>query len=185
MNFKTSMTAAASVAAGAVLTIAIAAFAQSSAASDSTTRPIPTQTCVQAMATEMGSHLANFDTENAKRKTLMQTQLAALAAAANITDDTARGEALTKAREDFHAAMKADMEAHKAEREASMAAIKTACGDSFRHGFGMGMMKGPGFFGGPGHGKGFGPHDRHHDDDGDGDGETNDDANANTQTQNQ
>ena len=143
MTIKTSITAAASVAAGAVLTTALAAFAQGGAATSVPAgRPVPTQACVQAIAANMAMHLAEFDAEQAEHKLLMQTHQSALAEAGAIADDAARQAAFQKAHEDFHAAMKSRKDANKEDRQSSRDSLKTACGDSI--GQGKGMLKGPG-----------------------------------------
>lgn len=126
------------------LLIAIPMFAQmagaaSSSASATSTRPVPTQTCVLAMADHETTMLSNIDAMTAAHKAAATAKRDALKAAAALTDETARMEALKKAQETFRAAMAATM---KLKDEAAMTALKTACGDSFPMGMGhMGEMK--------------------------------------------
>lgn len=124
------------------LLIAIPLFAQmAGAASSSPTmaskRPVPTQACVLAMADHETTMLSNIDAMTAAHKAAATTKRDALKAAAALTDDAARMEALKKAQENFRAAMETTM---KAKDETSKAALKAACGDSF--GVGMGHMMG-------------------------------------------
>ncbi len=131
------------------LLIAIPMFAQmaGAASSSSTTmtgkaRPIPTQTCILAMADHETAMLSTIDARTAAHKAAATAKRDALKAAAALTDDTARMEALKKAQETFKAAMESTM---KAKDETAMTALKTACGDSFPMGMGhkggMGDMK--------------------------------------------
>lgn len=126
------------------LLIAIPMFAQMAGAASSssltTTRPVPTQTCVLAMADHETTMLSNIDAMTAAHKAAATAKRNALKAAAALTDDTARMEALKKAQETFRAAMEATM---MAKDGTGMAALKTACGDSFPMGMGhmMGGMK--------------------------------------------
>ncbi len=105
------------------------------------TRPVPSQACVQAMADQDGKFLANVDAMIAAQKAATKAHHDALVAAAAITDDTARGEAIKAAQEALRTAMDAAFKAD--DKKADMDAMKTACGDSFR------------FFGGPGMGGGM------------------------------
>ena len=134
-------------------------------------RPVPSQACVQALASQDDSFLKNIDAMIATHKTAMQAHKDALVAAAQIADDTQRVAALKKANEDFRTAMKAAMDAKKIDHQADIDALKTVCGDSFGpHGMmmhgpggpGMGMMMGKPFGGKGHHMRGPGP-----DDDGD------------------
>jgi hypothetical protein len=141
-------------------------------------RPVPSQACVSAMAAMDDYFLQNADAMIAAHKAATVAHKNALLAAAQLTDETARAEAVKKAQEDMRAAMKAAMDAQGKPTEA-MDALKAACGDTFR-GHGM-MMKGPGMgmFGKP---FGNNHHFRGHDDD-DGDEEANDDAPSSNTTQ--
>lgn len=152
------------VAGSTSLLVAVPFLAQmAGAASGTTTKnilkdaPVLTQVCVQALADQEATMLNSMDARNASQKALMQTHQKALAAAAAITDDTARSEAVKKAQEDMRTAMKAAMDANKPD-ETQMEKMKTACGDSFggKFMFGPGPMgmevHGPRGKGGPGHG---------------------------------
>lgn len=128
------------------LAIAVPLFAQMAGAASSsataTNRPVPTQACVLAMADHETTMLSNIDAMTAAHKAAATAKRDALKAAAALTDDAARMEALKKAQETFRASMETTM---KAKDETSMAALKTACGDSFPMGMGhkggMGDMK--------------------------------------------
>lgn len=118
------------------LVIAVPLIAQVSSAqstSDVATAepPVPTQACVQAMATLESAHLNNFDAMNAQHKQAMQTRVSALTAAAQIEDDAARQDALKQMREDMKSAMDADKDQVPADIQSAMDAVKTACGDTF------------------------------------------------------
>ncbi len=98
-------------------------------------RPVPTQACVQAMANLETAHLASFDEQSAERKAKMLVHRDALVAAAGITDDTQRKDALKTA----HESMRPDGE-QKERPEAittAMEAVKTACGDTLMFKGGM------------------------------------------------
>ncbi|MBP9850265.1 MAG: hypothetical protein KBC47_01080 [Candidatus Peribacteraceae bacterium] len=111
----------------------------SSAATAATkTRPVPTQTCVLAMADHETAMLNTIDANTAARKSAATAKRDALKAASALTDDTARMEAVKKAQEAFRTAMQSTMKPHD---EVAMAALKAACGDSFR---GMGGLGGVG-----------------------------------------
>lgn len=104
-------------------------------------RPIPTQECVQAMASQEGTMLGNLDTHIAAHKAALTAHHAAMVAAASITDETARKEALQDANE----AMRTAMEAAKpdaATMQAAQDALQSACGDGFHMGMGGPMMGG-------------------------------------------
>lgn len=129
-----------SAAAGATtLLIAVPVFAQGAgAASSAKTRTVPTQTCLLAMADHETTMLGSMDAMIAAHKAAATAKRDALKAAAAITDDTARMEALKKAQEDFRTAMEATM---KTKDPAAMDALKEACGDSMPM-VGMGHGKG-------------------------------------------
>lgn len=153
-SFIAGAAAGASSLAVAIPLLAQMAGAQSasSAATDVLkTRPVPSQACVQALATRDASALAQIDTHVAAHKSALQARQSALSAAASITDDTARQEAVKAAHEAFRTAMEASM-GSKEDRQADMEALKTACGDAFRGLGGPGMMGkdmgGPGMKGG-------------------------------------
>lgn len=138
------------------LLIAVPLFAQMAGAASSSattmtgkTRPVPTQTCVLAMADHETSMLSTIDARTAAHKAAAMAKRDALKAAAALTDDTERMEALKKAQEDFKAAMESTM---KTKDETSIAALKTACGDSFPMGMG-GHMGGKEGMKGKMHGK--------------------------------
>lgn len=105
------------------------------------TRPVPSQVCVQAMADQDTKFLANVDAMITTQKAATKAHHDALVAAAAITDDTARGEAIKAAQEALRTAMDAAFKAD--DKKAEMEAMKTACGDN--HFFMMG-----GHMGGPG-----------------------------------
>lgn len=97
----------------------------------------PTQACLQAQVTLADANIANADTMAAKYKARMQKQRDALAVVAAISDDTARGEAMKKMRDDMRTAMQGTMKDEvPVAITSAMQAVKTACGSS------MGMMKG-------------------------------------------
>lgn len=131
------------------LALAVPILAQMVSAASSTagtadilkTRPVPTQACVQAMADQDGKFLASVDAMITAQKAATKAHQNALVAAAAITDDTARAEAIKAAQEAFRTAMEAAFNAD--DKKAEMEAMKTACGDS--HFFMMGaQMGGPG-----------------------------------------
>lgn len=108
----------------------------------SATRPTPTQQCVQAMANAEAIHFSQFDVQSARKKQFVKTRSDGLAAAAAITDEAARKQAL----QDLHSQIKATRDTAGDERpeelKAAHEAVKAACGDLGR--------KGPGkHFGGP------------------------------------
>lgn len=143
------------------LALAVPILAQVSSAatgdgvpSDAMTMPTPTQACAAAMADLEDAHLMHFDEMMTKQKLALQTRRDALTAAALITDDAQRQEAL-KAMHDQMKDMKPDAEDKPADITAAIEAVRAACGDTFGPGMrGMGMMGG---FGGH-HGKGPGFH---------------------------
>ncbi|MDD5055113.1 MAG: hypothetical protein PHZ00_02480 [Candidatus Peribacteraceae bacterium] len=132
------------------------ASAQSSSVSSVSprTRPVPSQACVQSMASAGDTSLSFFDQMNAARKTAVTARSAALKAAAALTDDTARQTAVTKAGEDFRIAMQTAMETKSTAMKSSHDAMQTACGDS--RGFGLMMGKGGRGMMGKGQGQGLG-----------------------------
>ena len=73
------------------------------------TRPAPTQAEVQKMIEQTDLFLKNIDAMTAAQKTSMQALKTALTAAAGITDDTQRAEALKKAHEAMRTSMEATM----------------------------------------------------------------------------
>lgn len=100
--------------------LAIPALAQvSSAATSADTiakhsfvRPIPTQEQVQEMVTRDDAFLQSIDAFVTVQKSATQVHRDALIAAAAITDDTARQEAVEKANTDKRAAMEAFITEH-------------------------------------------------------------------------
>lgn len=131
-----------------VLAIAMPAFAQS-ASTDATTgktRPVPTQACVQAMVTNESLMMQAMDTKQAGLKVAQLAHLNALKAAAALTDETARRDALKKANEDMKTAMQTLMQP-SADMQATRDALKTACGTASGEPGGLGMRDG-----GPGRG---------------------------------
>ena len=116
--------------------IAGAQSVSSAAKLSAKTRPVPTQTCVLAMADHETAMLSNIDAMIAAHKAAATAKRDALKAAAALTDDTARMEALKAAQEAFRTAMESTMKP----KNAAMTTLKTACGDSF--GIGMGHMGG-------------------------------------------
>ena len=117
--------------------IAIPVFAQtSSATSTNPARSAPTQACVQAMAAMEDIMLSNADALFAAHKAAMTAHRDVIKAAAAITDDTKRTEALKKANEDMRIAIESSMQFSDAQKSA-MQAAKTACTGSA-----MGMMHG-------------------------------------------
>ncbi len=125
--------------------------ASSDAASLAGTRslPVPTQACVQALVGRDAAQLSAIDDMTAARKTALQAHKDALAAAATLTDDTARQEAVSQANEAFRTTMQTvrDSDAMQAARDA----MQEECGNAgmgfgnmmkFGNGGGMGMMGG-------------------------------------------
>lgn len=122
-----------------------AATSSSAAAIAADTRPLPTQACVQAMADLETAHLAGFDQDSAERKAKMLARRDALVAAAAITDDAQRAEAMKAA----HESMKPTEERTvPAAIQTAMDAVKTACGDTMMFKGGRGGPMG-GHHGGP------------------------------------
>lgn len=120
------------------------ASAQSAPSANDAARPVPSQVCVQALAAQESTMIANMDSMTAARKAAMQAHQTALSAAASITDDAQRQDALKKANEDMRAAMKTGMDANKETVKSGMDAVKTACGNGgFHLSFGMGGFRGP------------------------------------------
>lgn len=116
----------------AVPLVAQVSNAQSTGSTTSTaTAAIPSQACVEAMANVENVRLSQFDTMNAKRKQSMQTRASALAAAAKITDDTERQDALKQIREDMKTEMESMKDSVPTEIQTAMDAVKTACGNTF------------------------------------------------------
>lgn len=110
------------------LLIAVPVFAQGVGATSSKKgRTAPSQTCVLAMADYETTMLSNIDARTAAHKAAATAKRDALKAAAALTDDTARMDALKKAQEDFRTAMEAMM---KTKDQAAMDTLKAACGDS-------------------------------------------------------
>lgn len=117
----------------AVPILSVAAYAQSSADTDTTNvEAIPSQACVEALADVEQMHLDQFDLMNDKRKENIQQRVTSLRAAAAITSATDRQAALKQMRDAekaLHGTMKEDV---SDELQAAMDAVKTACGDTFK-----------------------------------------------------
>jgi hypothetical protein len=134
------------------LSVPIALQLASAASSDGTSssvtgaksRPVPTQACVQEMASRDDHFLQTVDAMIAAQKAATLEHKNALIAAAQLTDDTQRMEALKAAEEKFRTAMKTVMEANK---PADDGTTTSACGNMMKHGGMMMMHGGPG---GPG-----------------------------------
>ncbi len=112
-------------------------------------RRTPTQECLLAMVSLEDAHLAHFDEMQTTMKQEMQSRRDGLSTVANISDDTARAEALKQMHEDKRAEFEAKELEIPADVEAAQAAVKEACGDTFMffgkgHGPMMKMMHGPG-----------------------------------------
>jgi hypothetical protein len=142
------------------LGLAIPLFVQaaSSSSGSTTSKPAsfnPTQACVQAMAARDENRLSNFDVVMQAEKTALQTRKNALTAAAAITDDVQRKDAVKKANDDFRAAMKTVMDQTKTAQQTTMETIRTACGrgGGMFGGEGLGPMMDKGDFGGFGRGE--------------------------------
>jgi hypothetical protein len=71
-----------------------------------------TQAKVQEMADRDAAFLQNIDAMTAALKTAVEARKTALTAAASITDETARNDAVEKAHDDFRTAMEAFIAAH-------------------------------------------------------------------------
>lgn len=138
---------AGSLAGAGVLSAMSLALAQSPNFADAPVgHPISSADCIGALAAMDAAMLSDFDAMAATRKDALEAHKDALTAAAAITDDAKRQEAVRKAHDDMHAATKAFMESHKNDHQAAMDAVKAACGDGGRHRFGMmrGLMMGMG-----------------------------------------
>lgn len=105
--------------------------------------PAPSQECVSALAARDARELSGMDSRFAAHKNALEARRSALEAAASITDETQRQEAVRAAHEAFRASMESAIgtpEDHEEEKEA----LKAACGDAFRmKAHGMGMHGGP------------------------------------------
>lgn len=130
-------------------TIALAAplFAQGTANTTNTpaTDVIPSQACIEALASQESEQLSRIDAMITAQKDAMSVHQAALKVAAGITDDDERQAAVKKANDIFRASMKSMMESQE-DRTTQREALRTACGDyrAFGMGFGMGMGMGKG-----------------------------------------
>lgn len=113
----------------AVPLLAVGANAQSASSTD-TTQIVPTQQCVETLASIEQMRLDQFDLMNTKRKEAMQSRLNQLKAAAVISDDTARKDALAAIRDSIKDT-RDDLEPSD-EMKTAMEAVKAACGDTFR-----------------------------------------------------
>lgn len=97
------------------------------------TRPVPSQACAVAMADVEDVRLRTMDQMITVQKEAIQQRATALRAAAALTDDTARAEALQK----LHADMRKQKESRESEElTTAMDAMHTDCGDA-AWGFGM------------------------------------------------
>lgn len=119
-------------------------------------RPALSQECVQALVAKNDLMLSTFDETSAARKAAMLSHRAALAAAASITDEAQRQEALQQAHEDFRAAMQGLRPANADQMEAAREAVHEACGGAIGPMGGMGRGKGNGVGGGRMMGGAFG-----------------------------
>ncbi len=117
-------------------------------------RPIPSQECLQAQVAMHDLMSSTMEQTQADRTAAMQTYRDALAAAAKLSDGTARQEALTAAHEAFRTAMEALRPAESDAFTQARDAVRTACGDVDGRGLGIGMGMGGGF--GFGHAMGGG-----------------------------
>ncbi len=97
-------------------------------------RPAPTQQCVQAMANAEAIHFSQFDSQSARQKQFVKMRSDGLAAAAAITDDAARKQALKDLHTQIKAARDAAGDERSAELKAAHEAVKAACGDLGRKG---------------------------------------------------
>lgn len=112
--------------AATLLAASVPAFAQQS---QNANRPAPSTECIEAMAAKSDVFLADIDAKVAAKKSAMQTRKDALLAAAALTDDAARTDAVKKANEAFRNSMKSLRESQSTERKAAIEAVKAACGD--------------------------------------------------------
>jgi hypothetical protein len=139
-------------ASGLAVALAIPAFAQVSGGVTSSTAAMPsdppsmmrmqrnfTQEDIQKMIERDDAFLANIDAVIGAQKTATQSHRAALTAAASITDDTERQEAVQKAHEDMRTAMEAFITAHPEIKDMGM----------MMHFGGKGPGRGPGHMRGP------------------------------------
>lgn len=121
------------------LALAVPILAQVSSAQTeddaATSRPVPTQACLLAMADLEDAHASVMDGMIALHKQQLQARADALRSVAAIADDDERQAALKDMHEDMRDTMK---EATPPEAVmTAMDAVKEACGDVMR-GFGMG-----------------------------------------------
>lgn len=134
------------------LAIPIFVQAASSSSGSTTSKPAsfnPTQACVQALAARDQAKLTTMDSLLQARKSALQSRKDALTAAAAITDDVQRKDAVKKANDDFRAAMKTIMDQTKTAQQTTMDTIRTACGrgGGIFGAKGMGPMMGKDFGG--------------------------------------
>lgn len=101
-------------------------------------RPAPSQACVQALADNDGTFLASIDVMIAAHKSAVLTHKNALTVAAGISDDAARKAAVVAANEAFRTTMMTAKDSQKDAHTAERDALKAACGTSM----GFGMMNG-------------------------------------------
>lgn len=126
--------------------LATAASSASGTKLNADTRPVPSQQCLQAQVAAHDLMATNQEETQAARQAAMKTYRDAIAAAAQITDDAARQEAVQAARDALRTAMQNLMPNQTDAMKTAMQAVRDACGGA-KGGFGMGM----GFKGG------FGP----------------------------
>jgi len=129
----------------AQMALAASADQAVSEAADTGDRPSPSQPCTEAMAHLASAHVDVFDEMSKDRKAKLIPHRDALVAAAGITDDTKRAEALKSAHEAMKPTEKKEI---PAAIQTAMDEVKAACGNTM-------MFKGR--HGGPmsGHGRPF------------------------------
>ena len=124
-------------------------------------RPVPSQTCVQALADREALELTDMDANADARRSAMQTHHEALVAAAAIEDEAQRQAAVEQANETFRTAMQDLMQSQSDAMKTVMETVRTECGGFGGHGKGIGLGMGGGFGGGRmmGEFRGEGMHD--------------------------
>lgn len=128
----------------AQMALAASADQVASEAADAENRPSPSQPCTEAMAHLASAHVDVFDEMSKARKEKMIAHRDALVAAAAITDDAQRAQALKDAHEEMRASKEKEVPAAV---QTAMDEVRAACGDMMkfkgRHGGPMGGHGGP------------------------------------------
>lgn len=130
------------------LCISVPALAQSAGYEQQTqerqpfSRSVPSQACIQAKVALEDAKLADFDAMMARRKQALQNRRAALAAAAILTDESARRQALQAITE--QSSEKHDGQDVPQSIQTAHEAVRTACSNAFMENRGPGNAQGQG-----------------------------------------